>query len=58
MRCTCLLMIAEACTLHVPHTAQNLKPHSDENEDSDNDSKFDAFAEELDQRYHLIPNGY
>ena len=27
---------------------QNLKPHDNESEDSDNDSGIDAFAEELD----------
>ena len=27
--------------------AQNVKPHDDETKDSDDDSEFDAFAEEL-----------
>ena len=53
----------QARSLHVPRCpfvalAQNLKPHDDENEGSDNDSKFDAFAEELDSNwYDLIAYG-
>ena len=31
--------------------AQNVKPHDDESKDSDDDSKFDAFAEELDNNW-------
>ena len=38
------------CTFHglnLSH-AQNLKPHDDKSEDSDDDSEFDALAEEVD----------
>ena len=35
--------------------AQNLKPYDDESENSDDNSKFDVFAEELDNKcYDLI----
>ena len=44
---------AQTRNLHVPRTrifrGNNLKPHDDESEDSDDDSEFDAFAEEIKQ---------
>ena len=43
--------ILQACALHVPRTRfvtyEKLHPHEDDSEDYDNDSEFDAFAEEL-----------
>ena len=40
--------------LNLSHT-QNLKPHDDESNDRDYDSKFGAFAEELNSNwYNLI----
>ena len=38
-------------TLNLSHT-QNLKPHNDESKESNNNSKFDAFAEELGRNWY------
>ena len=44
--------------LHAMHSicptwhAQNLKPHNDESYESNNDSEFDAFAEELNSNWY------
>ena len=46
------LTSVQACALHVSCTRfvtlATLKPHDDESQDSNDDSVFDAFAEELD----------